>query len=268
MPEIPPASQPIVLTIAGSDCSAGAGIQADLKTLQQIGIHGLSAVTSIVSETPIEVRQIEPISAALVQSQIQILLDTYPISAVKTGMLPSRACIIAICEILREHDIPIVTDPVMVASSGSHLMQDDAAIAMTERLIPMSTLVTPNMPEASVILGRHIRIKDDLEPAAQAIAERFNTSCLLKGGHLPKGQDRLDILWHEGKAYHFTHPDAGIGEGIHGTGCAMSSSIAGYIAHGKSIETAVESGIAHVQKLISESKEWHHHEQVIECLGW
>jgi len=261
-------SQPVALTIAGSDCSAGAGVQADLKTFQQLGVHGLSAVTGIVSETPLEVRQIEPIATTLIQSQIQILLETYPIAAIKTGMLPTRSCVIAVCEILKDLAIPIVTDPVMVASSGSALMEENTSLAIAQRLIPLTTLVTPNMPEASVLLGREIRAKGDLEKAAQDIAEKFNTSCLVKGGHLPGKEERLDVLWHDGQAYHFTHPDAGIGEGIHGTGCALSAAITGEIARGKPLETSVENGINLVQKLIYESRKWQHNNQSILCLGW
>lgn len=268
MPPTLPAPPPITLTIAGSDSSAGAGVQADLKTLQQLGVHGLSAVTSIVSETPLEVREIEPVTTALVQSQVQILLETYPVAAIKTGMLPSRSCIIGICEILGGLDIPIVTDPVMVASSGSPLMQADSVAAMAQRLIPLSTIVTPNMPEASVLLEREVRVESDLEQAARDIAEKFQTACLLKGGHLPGGSDRLDVLWHDGKAHHFTHPDADIGEGIHGTGCTLSSSIAGHLALGKPLEQAVEGAISHVQKLISEVKTWQHGGRTIRCLGW
>lgn len=267
-PESNSSSCPVALTIAGSDCSAGAGIQADLKTFQNLGVHGLSAVTSIVSETPLEVRQIEPVAMTLVQGQIQILLETYPIAAIKTGMLPSRSCIIAVCEMLKDLDVPIITDPVMVASSGSTLIQSEATVAMAERLIPLTQLVTPNMPEASVLLGREVRAESDIETAARDIAEKFHTSCLVKGGHLPGGTDRLDVLWHDGKAHHFTHADAGIGDGIHGTGCALSSAITAEIAHGKPLENAVENGINFVQKLIVESVEWQHSGKSIRCLGW
>lgn len=263
-----PGSPPVALTIAGSDCSAGAGVQADLKTFQSLGVHGLSAVTGIVSETPLEVRQVEPVATTLVQGQIQILLETYPVAAVKTGMLPSRSCIIAVCELLKNLGIPVVTDPVMVASSGSSLVKNDAAIAIADRLIPLTRLVTPNMPEASVLLGREVRAESDIEPAAREIAEKFNTSCLVKGGHLPGGADRLDVLWHEGRAHHFTHPNAGVGDGVHGTGCALSSAITAGIAHGKPLEQAVESGIACVQRLIAESVVWQHDGRSVRCLGW
>lgn len=259
---------PVALSIAGSDCSAGAGIQADLKTFQRLDVHGLSAVTSVVSETPLEVREIESIALPLIQSQIQILLETYPVAAVKTGLLPSRACIIAVCEILRKLDIPIVADPVMVASSGSALMRNDATLALADRLIPLTTIVTPNMPEASVLLDREVRCENDLEQAARDIAEKFNTSCLVKGGHLPGTDDRLDVLWHNGKAHYFRHPDAGIGSGIHGTGCALSSAITAGIAHGEPIEVAVKNGIQVVQELIIHSYEWTYNDRSIRCLGW
>lgn len=262
------APQPIALTIAGSDCSAGAGIQADLKTFHRSGVHGLSAITSVVSETPLEVREIEAIPTTLVQSQIQILLETYPINAIKIGMLPTRSCTIAICEILKENQIPIITDPVMVASTGSLLIQSDTTEAIADRLLPLSTLVTPNIPEAEKLLGNEIKSHEDMEKSARAISEKYETSCLIKGGHLPSKGDRLDILWHDGKAHHFSHPDAGIGNGIHGTGCALSSAIAAHIAKGKTIELAVESGINLVQDLIRESKEWTKGDQTIHCLGW
>ena len=262
------APQPIALTIAGSDCSAGAGIQADLKTFHRSGVHGLSAITSVVSETPLEVREIEAIPTTLVQSQIQILLETYPINAIKIGMLPTRSCTIAICEILKENQIPIITDPVMVASTGSLLIQSDTTEAIADRLLPLSTLVTPNIPEAKKLLGNEIKSHEDMEKSAREISEKYETSCLIKGGHLPSKGDRLDILWHDGKAHHFSHPDAGIGNGIHGTGCALSSAIAAHIAKGKTIELAVESGINLVQDLIRESKEWTKGDQTIHCLGW
>lgn len=260
--------QPVALTVAGSDCSAGAGIQADLKTLQQLDVHGLCAITSIVSETPLEVREIAPVATSLVQSQIQILLETYPIAAIKTGMLPSSSCIISICKIFQDLDIPIVTDPVMVASSGRSLMEDDAAATMSEHLIPLSTLVTPNIPEASSLLDREINCAADLTRAAKDIAEKFQTSCLIKGGHLPAGDDRLDLLWHHGEAYPFSHPDAGIGAGIHGTGCTLSSAITANLAHGKPLQEAVAQAIAYVQRLITESKTWHHLDHEVTCLGW
>lgn len=259
---------PIALTIAGSDCSAGAGIQADLKTFLQHEVHGLSAVTSVVAETPLEVRQVSPVPVPLLQDQIHILLDTYPIDVIKVGLLPSRASVIAVAEILRKHPIPSVIDPVMIASAGASLTDDEAAQALCQRLLAEATLITPNIPEASAILGRPIEHENDLESASQEIAEKYHTSCLLKGGHLSNSNHLLDVLWTEGKAYHYRHPAVDLPDGIHGTGCTLSSAIAAAIAHGKSLDQASESGIHYVQKLIAETTVWEEQGCKIHCLGW
>ncbi len=259
---------PIALTIAGSDCSSGAGIQADLKTFLQHKVHGLSAVTSVVAETPLEVRQVSPIPVPLLQDQIHILLETYPVDVIKIGLLPTRASVIAVAEILNQNSIPSVIDPVMVASAGSSLSDDDAAQALCYRLIKEATLVTPNMPEASVILNRTVTTEDDLETAARDIAEKYQTSCLLKGGHLPGNSDRLDVLWHEDRAYHYRHPAADLPDSIHGTGCTLSSAISANMALQSSVEQSVESGIKYVQKLISGAYKWNESGQEIHCLGW
>jgi len=260
---------PIALTIAGSDCSGGAGIQADLKTFQNLGVHGLTAITSIVSETPLIVNHIEPVTMPLLQDQINLLLETYPIGAIKTGLLPTRAISIAVFEILKKTNIPLVVDPVMVASSGAQLVDNTAVEILTSRLLPITTLVTPNMAEAEAILGRHVRISDDLESAARDIAETYQTSCLVKGGHLPGNGDRLDILWHQGKAKHFTHPAADLPEGgIHGTGCTLAAAITAGIAQGEPLENAVENAINLVQKLITHSYSWPTGDKTVRCLGW
>lgn len=260
---------PIALTIAGSDCSGGAGIQADLKTFQHLGVHGLSAVTSIVSETPLVVRQIEPVSMPLLQDQVKLLLESYPVGAIKTGLLPTRATTIGVYEILKQTKTPLVVDPVMVASSGTQLVDNTTVAVLTSRILPITTLVTPNMAEASAILGRSVSDKSDLESAARDIAEKHQTSCLVKGGHLPGTDDRLDVLWHNGEAHHFNHPSADLPEGgIHGTGCTLSAAITACLAQGQPVEVAVKTGIDLVQTLISKSYSWSSGDQSIHCLGW
>ena len=260
---------PIALTIAGSDCSGGAGIQADLKTFQRLHVHGLSAVTSIVAETPLVVRQIEPVTMPLLQDQINLLMDSYPIGAIKTGLLPTRATTIAVCEILKKSNIPLVVDPVMVASSGAQLVDSTAVAILTSRLLPITTLVTPNMAEASAILGRSISTEADIETAAHDIATQHQTSCLVKGGHLPGSGDRLDVLWHHGKAHHFTHPAVDLPDGgIHGTGCTLSAAITAGLAHGNSLEDSVKTAIDLVQELIRHSYAWRSGHETIRCLGW
>lgn len=260
---------PIALTIAGSDCSGGAGIQADLKTFQHLGVHGLSAITSIVSETPLVVRQIEPITMPLLQDQVKLLLGSYPIGAIKTGLLPSRASTIGVYEILKQTQLPLVVDPVMVASSGTQLVDQTAIAVLTNRLLPITTLVTPNMVEASTILGRDVATEDDLESAARDIATQHQTSCLVKGGHLPGQSDRLDVLWHNNQAHHFSHPAADLPEGgIHGTGCTLSAAITAGLARGQPVEEAVQKGIDLVQALIANAYSWPAGDRTISCLGW
>ncbi len=248
---------PITLTIAGSDCSSGAGIQADLKTFSHHRCHGLTALTCVVAETPEKVESIHPVPPTVLQEQVEILLNTYPVDAIKTGILYSKAHLVAIVEILSNSPtIPLVVDPVMVATSGSTLVNKNAIETYRERLLPLATLITPNMPEASVILDRPIETKDDLEPAAKELARLYNTSVLLKGGHLPGNDDRLDILWHEGKAHHFTAPKIDIAC-THGTGCTLSAAITAHLAKGANMVDAVTTSVDWVHSAILNSFKWH-----------
>ena len=259
---------PIALTIAGSDSSAGAGMQADLKTFLQHKVHGLSAVTSIVAETPLEVRQISPTPVTLLQDQIQLLLQTYPVDVIKIGLLPTRAIVIAVAEILKNSSIPSIIDPVMTASTGNNLSDNEAAQTLKERLLNKATLITPNIPEASAILDRKIKTEADLESAAKEISDTYKASCLLKGGHLENNTEKLDLLWHKGKAHHFRHPSINLPQGMHGTGCTLSSAIAARLAQKHPLEQAVESGIDYVQKLIHNAYTWKNGGKTIHSLGW
>lgn len=257
------------MTIAGSDCSGGAGIQADLKTFEDFDVHGLSAITSIVAETPLEVRHVEPVEIALLQTQINMLLQTYPVTAAKTGLLPSRMSIIAVAEIFKQRQIPLVVDPVMVASSGTSLLQEDAAAAICTRLLPCASLVTPNIPEAERMLKRSITTEADMEQAACDISGQYQIPCLLKGGHLDGNADCLDLLRHDGKTHHFRHPRADLpGGGIHGTGCTLSAAITAGLARQQAMEKAVADAINYVQQLIRAAHSWESGGQSIQCLGW
>lgn len=249
---------PVVLTIAGSDCSSGAGIQADLKAFSYFGTHGLTAVTCVVAETPNQVVSIHPIPPAILQDQIRVLLDTYQVSAIKTGMLYSKAHIVAITELLELLPIPLIVDPVMVATSGAHLLRDDAVDAYSTRLLPITDLVTPNLPEVSVLLGEEITRLDQLESAAQEISKIYNTSCLVKGGHLPSENKRIDVLWCDGKSYHFSAPTVNV-ESTHGTGCTLSAAITANIARGHSIPEAVQIAKDWVHSAISSSFDFTSH---------
>lgn len=259
---------PVALTIAGSDCSAGAGIQADLKTFLDHGVHGLSVVSCVVAETPLKVSNIEKVSASSLEAQLKILTNSYPILAAKTGLLPSAESIGTIVEILKNTKITLVVDPVMIASTGTSLTAKGTLAAMTRHLLPLTSLITPNIPEAEALLGRPIRSEAELEPASRDIAQHFKVSCLLKGGHLPGTSQRLDILWHQDEAHHFCHPYINMPQGIHGTGCTLSAAITAGLSHGKELPDAVAEAIAYLQCLIHSSQRWGDGDESIRCLGW
>ena len=233
------ASIPVALSIAGSDCSAGAGIQADLKTFQHFQVHGLTAVTCVVSETANLVRAVLPLPVDFVVDQISLLLESFPVAAIKTGMLFSAAHVVAIAEILRQHPrAALVVDPVMIASTGASLLEPDAIAAYRESLLPLAQLITPNLPEAETLLGRSINHADELEPAARDLAARFGTAILLKGGHL-EGPECIDLLATADHVHRFSAARIPVA-GSHGTGCTLSAAIAAALSHGHSMPHAVE----------------------------
>src|SRR4051812_863601 len=165
---------PVALTIAGSDSSAGAGIQADLKTFSALGVYGLTAVTCVVAETPGRVSKIEPVSAALVRDQIEVVLRGFPVAAIKTGLLFSAEIIGEIARTLREHrPLPLVIDPVMVATSGDPLLQDDAVAAYERDLFPLAALLTPNLDEAARLIGRSIADLTAMHDAGKTLTEKY-----------------------------------------------------------------------------------------------
>ncbi len=235
------AAPPVAMTIAGSDCSAGAGVQADLKTFQHFRVHGLTAITCIVSETTNIVRAVHPVPVDIVVDQVTLMLDAFPITAVKTGMLFSTAHVQAIAEIFAKHpQISLVIDPVMIASTGDSLLEPAAITAYREKFLPLARLVTPNLPEAEVLLGEKIPDAASLEPAARKLSALYNTSILLKGGHLDS-PDCLDLLIEKnGAAHYFTTPRLAV-KGSHGTGCTLSAAIAARLALGDSLPDAVSA---------------------------
>ena len=241
---------PVALTIAGSDCSAGAGIQADLKTFQHFHVHGLTAVTCVVSETANVVRAVHAVPVEVVRDQVSLLMESFPVAAVKTGMLYSAAHVVAVAEILRSYpQVPLVVDPVMVASTGASLLEPDAVAAYRELLLPMARVLTPNLPEAEVLLGRWIPDEAGLESAAQKLAEMFGRAVLLKGGHL-EGADCVDLLVDGGVVSRFTAL-----AGSHGTGCTLSAAVAALLARGESMAKAVERAKDYLGEALRESYE-------------
>lgn len=228
------------MTIAGSDCSSGAGIQADLKTFQHFHVHGLTAVTCVVSETANVVRAVHAVPVGVVADQISLLLDSFPVAALKTGMLFSSAHVRAVAEILARHPgLALVVDPVMVASTGDPLLENDAIDAYRELLLPLARVITPNLPEAEVLLGEKIPDEAALESAAHRLAARFGTAVLLKGGHLGTC-DCLDVLADQSGLLHFRAVRIPVA-GSHGTGCTLSAAITAALANGYALPKAVET---------------------------
>lgn len=232
------APPPVALTIAGSDNSAGAGAQADLKTFTAHGVYGLTAITCVVAEVPGRVSAIQPVDLGVVRQQIELSLGAYPVAAAKTGMLHSRAVIELVAELFRGSPIPLVVDPVMVASSGDPLLEPTAVAAYQERLFPLATLVTPNLDEARTLLGRSIADAEAMRAAGIELARRHGAAFLMKGGHLG-GAEAIDWLcFADGRAREFRAPFTH-GVSTHGTGCTYAAAVAAGLAAGGGLEAAV-----------------------------
>ncbi|CAN5314872.1 bifunctional hydroxymethylpyrimidine kinase/phosphomethylpyrimidine kinase [soil metagenome] len=251
-----PTSPPVALTIAGSDCSAGAGIQADLKTFSSFGVFGLTAVTCVVAETPGTVARIAAVDAETVAGQIRLLLGAFPVAAIKTGMLYDRPQIAAACAELARvaGSVPLVVDPVMVASSGDPLLKPEAVALYHRDLIPLARLLTPNLDEAAFLLGEPIGAEADLLPAAQALAARFGCAVLVKGGHL-EGTEAIDVLVDGSRSETFSAPFVP-GVSTHGTGCTYSAAIAAGLAQGLELTAAVARGKRFVTAAITDYFRW------------
>ena len=232
------------LTIAGSDSSGGAGIQADIKTMTANGVYAMSAVTALTAQNTTGVYGILESTPEFLASQLDcIFTDIFP-DAVKTGMVSSTGLIEVIADKLKQYKAKnIVVDPVMVASSGSRLISQEAVDALKELLLPLATVLTPNIPEAEVLSGLTISGPADMEKAAQAIGEAYGCAVLCKGGH--DLNDANDLLWRNGtcKWFHGRRID---NPNTHGTGCTLSSAIASNLAKGCDLDTAVERAKAYL----------------------
>lgn len=233
-----PKSSPVVLAIGGSDSSAGAGIQADLKAIHAGGGYGLTVVTGVVAESPLEVVSWEAMSPRLVVEQLECVLRAYPVSALKVGLLFNPEIVLAVAETLSAHpEIPIVVDPVGSASAGAEFGGEELRKALQETLFPQATLVTPNIPEARLFLGGEEKVST--ETLAEEFGKTFQTQVLVKGGHEEGGEVATDILWTPDATHHFSLPWIS-GSSYHGTGCTLSSSIATELAHDHSLPEAVK----------------------------
>lgn len=249
---------PTALTIGGSDSGGGAGIQADLKTFTELDVFGLTVITCITAQTPAEVRSIDPVHPDMVTAQIRAVSDGFPILAAKTGMLYSAEIIQRVARADVNHGIPIlVVDPVMVSASGARLLQSDAIDALTNDLLPLARVVTPNVHEAEILWGRTIADIDDLAHAAQEIGERYDVACVVKGGHL-EGDDVVDILYDEGELHRFTSARVNAHE-THGCGCTFSAALTAYMARGDLLIDAVSKAKIFVTAALETAPRIGHH---------
>ena len=265
------ATVPVALTVAGSDCSAGAGIQADLKTFTALGVYGLTAVTCIVAEVPGKVSRIEPVTARMVREQIEVLLKNFRVGAIKTGLLCSAEIVCAVAQAIQDGEkktarsIPFVVDPVMIATSGDNLLEPEAVEAYKNKLFPLATLITPNLDEAALLLETTIIDRKQMESAARTLAKKYRASILLKGGHL-RGDNAIDLLFHHGKLTEFSAPFVR-GVETHGTGCTYSAAITAGVASGFSLEQAIKRAKKFVTESIALHLRWKRGSTEIDALS-
>lgn len=232
------------LTIAGSDSSGGAGIQADIKTMTANGVFAMSAITALTAQNTTGVTGIMEVSPEFLKEQIDCIFTDIRPDAVKIGMVSSAELITAIAEKLTEyHAENIVVDPVMVATSGAKLISDDAIDTLKERLLPMADVLTPNIPEAEVLSGMEVRTEEDMIKAAEKISENYHCAVLLKGGH--QLNDANDLLYRNG-SYRWFYGKRIDNPNTHGTGCTLSSAIASNLAKGFDMDTSVERAKAYI----------------------
>ena len=237
------------LTIAGSDSSGGAGIQADIKTMTANGVYAMSAVTALTAQNTTGVTDILESTPLFLEEQLDaVFTDIFP-DAVKIGMVSSTELIRVIADKLRQYrPAHIVVDPVMVATSGAKLLRDTAVDALKEQLLPLAEILTPNIPEAEILSGQKITNAADMEAAARTISRRYGCAVLCKGGHQINDAD--DLLWRgdSGKWFRGRHID---NPNTHGTGCTLSSAIASNLAKGYDLDTSVERAKAYISSALS-----------------
>ncbi len=228
-----------VLIIAGSDSSAGAGIQADLKTCAALGVYGTTAITALTAQNTMGVTAIHEAPAEFVAAQIDAVVEDIRPDAVKTGMLANAAIIEVVAAKIKEHALPfVVVDPVMVARSGDRLLREDAVSALKELLLPLAVVVTPNTPEAEDLTGHPVRTDEEVRAAAREIQSLGARNVVIKGGHRG-GKAAIDVLF-DGRAFHeFAAPRIQT-RSTHGTGCTFASGIAAFLARQESVPEAVQ----------------------------
>ena len=244
-----------VLTIAGSDSGGNAGIQADLRVFHAHNLHGCTVITALTAQNPKSIYGINEIPADFVGAQLDAVIGTYSIAALKTGMLGSAEVVEVVAEKIKPCvSIAKVVDPVMVATSGAKLAKESTRVAMEKLLYPLATLITPNIPEAEMLSRRSIHVRNDAEDVAKCLYDKFGTAVLIKGGHAVHDYKTADDLLFDGENFfYFSLPWIKEPISTHGTGCALSAAIASELALGGNLMEAVKSAKEYVYQAILKS---------------
>lgn len=251
MPKHP--SVPCAVTIAGSDSGGGAGVQADLKTFCRQGVHGLSAITCLTAQNPAAVLGVQATKPALLRKQLEAISAGFPVRAIKTGMLYSRPLIDVVVDyVTANRNVPLVVDPVMIATSGARLLSLSAMSGLTDRLLPRAKLITPNLPEAGALLGWTPRDIEGQRRAARELHQRFGGAVVVKGGHA-RGREAADIYFDGHDELLLTAPYLH-GIKTHGTGCTFSAAVTACLARGMKLTAAVTTAKQFVSGVIAQSQ--------------
>jgi hydroxymethylpyrimidine/phosphomethylpyrimidine kinase len=246
---------PVALTIAGSDSGGGAGIQADLKTFAALGVHGTSAIACLTAQNPRRVAAVEACSPKMLRQQIEAVFEELKPATVKTGMLYTAENIGVVARYLgrRSGRRPLVVDPLMISTSGSILLQPAAMKALREKLLPLATLITPNLDEAEILTGRKIKSLEAMRTVAREIHGRYGSAVLVKGGHLKGSREAADIFF-DGETELLLSAPLVKGVRTHGTGCTYSAAICALLALGRDLPEAVELGKEFITAAINYSR--------------
>ena len=246
---------PVVLSIAGSDCSGGAGIQADIKTISALGAYAASVITAVTVQDTRGVKAVHTVPAGIVQGQIEAVMDDLCPDTLKIGMVSEPLLVKVIADCLRKYPHrPVVYDPVMVSTSGRKLMTDEAIEEIKNELLPLVTLITPNIDEAMVLTGNSIQNTQDMLAAAKQLSIDYQTHILIKGGHL-EGDKMCDLLYSPDHTYYIYEEKKIETKNLHGTGCTLSSAIASYLAKGYSMKESIRHAKEYITHAIIAGKD-------------
>ncbi|MFH8841551.1 bifunctional hydroxymethylpyrimidine kinase/phosphomethylpyrimidine kinase [Streptomyces sp. NPDC017868] len=241
---------PLVLTVAGSDSGGGAGVQADLKTMLALGVHGMSVLTAVTAQNSRGVQGVWELPVEAVRAQFRAVVDDIGVQAVKTGMLASAALVETVAELLAPVEAPVVVDPVGVSKHGDPLLAETALDSLRTKLLPVATVATPNLDEVTQLTGVRVAEEGDMRPAAEAVLSYGPRWVLIKGGHLPGGQEAVDLLT-DGTEEHWLRAPRHDNRHTHGTGCTLASAIASGLAKGLEVPEAVRQAKEYVTGAIA-----------------